>query len=91
VESLRYISPSFCLSVIYELLAPERAVTASSGLVEKLRVASACARAVGAMKQAPALSSKCGQRHVDNRRRRLNTDLLYLREWALIQRFYRCF
>ena len=33
-----------------------------------------CGRAVGAVQQAPALSSKCGQRHVESRRRRLNTD-----------------
>ena len=32
--------------------------------------------AAGAVLQAPALSSKFGQRYVANRRRRLNTDLL---------------
>jgi len=32
--------------------------------------------AAGVMLQAPQLSSKCGQRHVDNRQRRLNVDLL---------------
>ena len=44
-----------------------------------------CGRVAGAMLQrarraaggtVPALSSKCGQRHVESRRRRLNTDLL---------------
>ena len=30
-----------------------------------------------AVQQAPALSSKCGQCHIDSRRMRLNTDLLY--------------
>ena len=34
-------------------------------------------RAAGALQQAPALSSKREQRHVDSRRRRLNTDLHY--------------
>jgi len=33
-----------------------------------------CRRTAGAVLQAPALSSKCGQRHVESRRRRLNTD-----------------
>jgi len=36
-----------------------------------------CGRAVGAVQQAPALSSKCGQRHVESRQRRLDTDLVY--------------
>jgi len=31
--------------------------------------------AAGAALQAPALSSKCGQRHAESRRRRLNTNL----------------
>jgi len=33
--------------------------------------------AAGAVQQAPALSSKCGQPHVGSRLGRLNTDLLY--------------
>ena len=36
-----------------------------------------CGHAAGAVHQAPVLSSKCGQRHVDSRRKRLNTNLLY--------------
>ena len=32
--------------------------------------------AAGAVLQAPALSSKCGQRHVESRGTRLNTDLI---------------
>ena len=31
----------------------------------------------GAVLHAPALSSKCGWRHVESRRRRLNTDFFY--------------
>jgi len=36
---------------------------------------------------APALSSKCGQRHVDSRRRRLNTDFRQITTSSL--NFYR--
>jgi len=37
--------------------------------------AAACAGAQQQRRRSTALSSKCGQRHVDSRRRRLNTDL----------------
>ena len=35
-----------------------------------------CGRAASAVVEAPALSNKCGQRHVESRRRRLNRELL---------------
>jgi len=34
-----------------------------------------CGCAAGAVQRAPELGSKCGQRHADRRRRRLNADL----------------
>jgi len=34
-----------------------------------------CGYAAGAVQRAPELGSKCGQRHADRRRRRLNADL----------------
>jgi len=37
--------------------------------------AATCAGAQQQRRRSTALSSKCGQRHVDSRRRRLNTDL----------------
>ena len=34
-----------------------------------------CGRAAGVVQHAPTISSKCGQHHVDSRRRRLNIEL----------------
>jgi len=49
-----------------------------------------CGRVAGAVLQASALSSKCGQRHSDSRRRRLNTDLFYKLLGGVVGKLLRC-
>ena len=67
------VCPSVCLShrSTKQRRAPGLLLSALRADVDRqLRLAA------GVMLQAPPLSSKCGQRHVDNRQRRLNIDLL---------------
>ena len=51
------------------------ATTVASGFAERPASRRYRSTAAGAALQAPALSSKCGQRHAESRRRRLNTNL----------------
>ena len=47
-----------------------------------------CERDAGVVLQAPELSSTCGQRHVESRRRRLNTDLVSIAVDSRVWRLY---